>query len=120
MLSAIRPRHDRVHNVTFGHDFGGGIAVLDFLRTLLKAEEKRARVDVTCTEEELEASRRHGELLNLFAPEPGQVLHVAVELANPLKALALVEHVAKQMALEVPEEEFGPLMNKVIATQAKA
>src|SRR5262245_43708849 len=106
MLYTIRPHHDRACNVTFGRDFAGGIAMLDFLRSLLKAEVKRVRVDLTFTEEELEAIRKHGELLNSFAPEPGQVLNVADELANPLKALALVEHVAKQMALEVPEEEF--------------
>src|SRR5262245_6831993 len=113
MVSSVRPHHDRVYEVTFGHDFGGGIAMLGFLRNLLKAEVKWVRVDLTFTEEELEAIRKHGELLNSFAPEPGQVLNVADELVNPLKALALVEHVAKQMALEVPEEEFGPLMDKV-------
>jgi hypothetical protein len=43
-------------------------------------------------------------------------------MVNRLKALALVEHVAKKMAFahELPEQETGPLLDKVVATQAKA
>jgi hypothetical protein len=101
--------------------FGGGMRMLDYLWNLFKPGGRK-RIDVTFTEEELEAIRKHGEQINSFAPEPGQVLYVKDEMVNPLKAFALVEHVAKQMAFahELPEEETGPLLDKVIATQAKA
>jgi hypothetical protein len=79
-------------------------------------------IDITFTEEEAAAILEHNREINSFAPEPGQVLYVVPEMERALKALGLVKHVRRQLGIadNVPAAEVPPLLDKVIATQAKA
>jgi len=101
---------------------------MGFLRSLLWSESNetaktaRVRVHITYTEEELEAIQNYSDEINSFAPEPGQVFYASNEMVNPIRALALVEHVVKQMvaARGLTEEKNRPFVDKLIKTVAKA
>ena len=96
--------------------------MLGWLRNLFVAGKKRKPIAFSFTDEELEAIRKQGDEINSLTPQPGQVFYVRNELVNPLKALALVKHVARQIAIlnKLPKEQIRPLLDKAIATQAKA
>jgi hypothetical protein len=80
-------------------------------------------IEITFTDEEQAAIlEQHREISSDADLKPGHVLYAIPEMEQALRALGLVKHVHRQLAIahKVPAAEFPSLLDKIIKTQVKA